>query len=281
VKPLSTPIPRKAPTVMRSQAYLVALSLVAIAGCDLPGQPNPADRPVPSDKVMEFAVLFQQNCAGCHGDDGKLGAAPPLHDPLFRAIVPEDELISILNKGRQKTLMPAFSKENGGTLTPAQIQVLVKEIKGIPYRIVEKKESGSVQFEVVAVSSGITPRWGLVAKPPADAPSYREPSASSTGNSPGNEKKGELVYARACAGCHGDHGQGIERESKTVRTINDAVFLALISNQALRRLAITGRPDLGMPTYAEARPANPAFVPLTDQEITDLVAMLASWREHK
>jgi cytochrome c oxidase cbb3-type subunit III len=278
---LPTPIALRAPSVMRSHSYLVALSLVALAGCDLPGRPNPADRPVPSDKVLEFSLLFQQNCAGCHGNDGKLGAAPPLNDPLFRAIVSEDDLVSILSKGRQKTLMPAFAKENGGSLTPEQIQVLVKEIKGIPYRIVEKKEFGSAKVEVVADASGITPRWGPVGKPPEDTPSYREPSASSIGNNPGEKKKGESVYARACAGCHGDHGQGIERERKTVRTINDPVFLALISNQALRRFAITGRTDLGMPTYAEARPADPAFVPLTDQEVTDLVAMLASWREDK
>jgi cytochrome c oxidase cbb3-type subunit 3 len=278
---LPTPIARRVFTVTRPQSYVVALALVALAGCDFPGRPNPADRPIPSDKVMEFTVLFQQNCAGCHGDDGKLGAAPPLNDPLFRAIVPEDELASILSKGRQKTLMPAFAKENGGSLTPEQIQVLVKEIKGIAYKIVEKKESGSVKIEGVADASGITPKWGLFGKPPEDAPSYREPSTSSVSNGLGNKQKGELVYARACAECHGDHGQGIERESKTVRTINDPVFLALISNQALRRLAITGRPDLGMPTYAEARPANPAFVPLTDQEITDLVALLASWREDK
>jgi hypothetical protein len=59
------------------------------------------------------------------------------------------------------------------------------------------------------------------------------------------------------------------------------VFLALTSNQALRRYAITGRPDLGMPGYAEARPGSADFVPLTDQEVTDLVALLASWRREK
>ena len=69
-----------------------------------------------------------------------------------------------------------------------------------------------------------------------------------------------------------------KRGGETARTINDPVFLALISNQALRRYAITGRPDLGMPGYADARPDTTHFVPLTDQEVTDLVALLASWR---
>ena len=66
-----------------------------------------------------------------------------------------------------------------------------------------------------------------------------------------------------------------------VRTIHEPAFLALTTNQVLRRYAITGRPDLGMPSYAKARPDNPNFVPLTDEDVTDLVALLASWRSEK
>jgi cytochrome c oxidase cbb3-type subunit 3 len=263
-----------------SPCHLVTLScLLLAAGCDLPGQPKPADRPVPADQVLEFAVLYRQNCAGCHGQGGKLGPAPPLNDPLFRAIVPEEELESIVKSGRIKTLMPAFARENGGVLTTAQIQVLVKEIKGIPYKIVEKQDAGVAKVEVVPDAGGIAPKWGAPAKPPTGVPSYREPSASSNGSGAGNKEKGAVVFARACAACHGSHGQG--QGSETVRTINDPVFLALTSNQALRRYTITGRPDLGMPSYAEARPGNPHFAPLTDQEVTDLVALLASWRGEK
>ena len=123
---------------------------------------------------------------------------------------------------------------------------------------------------------------GRPAKPPKGVPSYREPSASRNGGSTGNKEKGAAVFARACAACHGEPRAGHRKRSgETIRTINDPVFLALISNQALRRYAITGRPDLGMPSYAEARPDNPDFVPLTDQEVTDLVALLASWRGEK
>jgi cytochrome c oxidase subunit 3/cytochrome o ubiquinol oxidase subunit 3 len=264
------------------------LSLVLLAGCDLPGRPNPADRPVPADKVMDFSVLYQENCAGCHGQSGKLGPAPPLNDPLFRAIVPQEELEDILTKGRK--LMPAFAKENGGGLTAPQIQVLVKEIKGIPYKIVEKLERGVAKALVVPDAGGISPKWGMPEKPPQGVPSYREPSAcpvpslpggEGRGSGAGNKEKGAVVFARACAACHGSHGQGIAKGSEMARTINDPVFLALISNQALRRYAITGRPDLGMPNYAKARPGNPDFVPLTDQDVADLVALLDSWRREK
>src|SRR6185312_15196009 len=82
-----------------SPCHLVTLSLF-LMGCDLPGRPDPADRPVPADQVMDFGVLYGQNCAGCHGSDGKLGPAPPLNDPLFRAMVLEDEMEHIVTKGR-------------------------------------------------------------------------------------------------------------------------------------------------------------------------------------
>ena len=41
-------------------------------------KPKFADRPVPSDQVTNFDVLYKTHCAGCHGADGKLGPAPPV-----------------------------------------------------------------------------------------------------------------------------------------------------------------------------------------------------------
>jgi len=259
-----------------------------MAGCNLPGRPSLADRPVSPDQILEFGVLYGQNCAGCHGSDGELGPAPPLNDPLFRAIVPEKELQGILIKGRKKALMPAFAKENGGLLTEAQIQVLVMEIKGIPYKILKNDEGETTKVEIVPDAGGVSPKWGTPEMPPKGAPSYRVQTASSSGSGAADERgsrvlmgRGAVVFARACAACHGDHGQGIREEGELVRTIHEPAFLALTSNQVLRRYAITGRPDLGMPSYAKARPDNPNFVPLTDEEVTDLVALLASWRSEK
>jgi mono/diheme cytochrome c family protein len=262
-----------------SPALCLILSLCWLIGCDFPGRPDPADRPAPPEQSLEFAVLYGQNCAGCHGRDGKLGPAPPLNDALFRSIVPDVELQTVLTKGRKKSLMPAFAKENGGTLTEAQIRVLVMQIKGIPYKIVKGQEGEVAKVEVMPDAGGTVPTWGTPEEPRQGAPSYREPSASSNGSSSGDKKQGAAVFVRACAACHGDHGQGIQEEGVTVRTIHQPALLGLISNQTLRRYVITGRPDLGMPNYAQARPDNPSFAPLTDQEVADLVALLASWRK--
>jgi cytochrome c oxidase cbb3-type subunit 3 len=253
---------RRAKRLGVSPSLCLLVFLPLLTGCDLPGRPDPADRPVPADQVLDFGVLYRQNCAGCHGSDGKLGPAPPLNDPLFRAIIPQEELEGIITKGRKNTLMPAFAKDNGGTLTAAQIQVLVKEIKGV----------------------ALSPKWGPPGNPPKDVPSYRELFAVGGLSAPtrtGTKEKGAVVFARACAMCHGSKGQGIGQGNETVHAINDRVFLALISDQTLRRYVITGRPDLGMPNYAEGRPGSAHFVPLTDRDVSDLVALLTSWRGEK
>jgi cytochrome c oxidase cbb3-type subunit III len=52
-----------------------------------------------------------------------------------------------------------------------------------------------------------------------------------------------------------------------------------MSDHALRRLAITGRPDLGMPAYDGKDGRAPDFQPLTSAEIDDVVALLAYWRQ--
>ena len=173
--------------------------------------------------------------------------------------------------------MPAFSKENGGRLTTIQIQVLVHEIKGIPYRVVEAQ--GDLAAHVVADTGGVAPTWGSVAEPPAGVPAYRQPATAADGNVSGSSTAGALAFGRACAACHGSHGQGVVKESKTCRKINDAVALRLMSDQLLRRYAITGRPDVGMPNFGQSRERDVHFQPLTDQEITDLVALLEFWRQ--
>jgi cytochrome c oxidase cbb3-type subunit III len=246
---LSSASPPRLP-VSLSPCLLVFL---LAAGCDLPGRPNPADRPVPANQVKDFGALYGTYCAGCHGADGKLGPAPPLNDPTFLAIVPGSELLRVITDGRavspaQKSLMPAFAHDKGGPLTGAQVKVL---------------------------ADGIKNRWG----PPRSGalPAYVEPAGVQ-----GNKDAGARVFARACAACHGSQGQGeTDGEALSGGAINNQAFLSLISDQALRRIIITGRPDLGMPAYdgKEERPSD--FQALTSAEIDDLLALLRYWRQRK
>jgi mono/diheme cytochrome c family protein len=225
---------------------LVPLLAVLAVGCDLPGKPREADRPVPADQVKDFSALYATHCAGCHGADGKLGPAPPLNDPIFLAIVPDEELRRVISEGRsvtpaQKSLMPAFARDRGGPLTAAQVQVLAEGIKA---------------------------RWGGVA-PTGEPPPYLPPQET------GDKDRGAKVFALACSACHGDLGQGAEQAG----AVNDSTFLALISDQTLRRVVITGRGDLGMPVYSDPNWRSPEFKPLTSADVNDLVALLRYWRQ--
>jgi mono/diheme cytochrome c family protein len=249
---------------------LLPLLVTLAGGCNLPGQPNLADRPVPANQVMEFGALYGQNCAGCHGADGKLGPAPPLNDPIFLAIISDEDLVRVITKGRdvtpaQKSLMPAFGLST--PLTKAEKKVWAELKKEMHIDPEQQPPLTTDQIKVLA--EGIKIRWG----PPATVP--KEFTEAAVGG--GNKDKGHEVFKRACAGCHGSHGQGTKGDPP-VGAINDTAFLALISDLALRRYIITGRPDLGMPAYNGKDGRSPDFTPLTSAEINDLVALLAYWR---
>jgi len=263
--------------VTLSPCHLVTLSFL-LAGCSWPGKPDPADRPVPDNQVVKFASLYGQHCAGCHGADGKLGPAPPLNDPLFRAGIEEKELERVITSGRQGTPMPAFARAKGGPLTPAQIQVLICEIKGIAYKVVRKPDGEAGKAEVVRDAHGAAPKWGSPGTFPDGAPPLHVRADESRRSPTEYEQIRKSVFARACAVCHGDRGQGVEQDGRLRRTLNDPAFLTLISDQALRRYVITGRPDLGMPSYAGVRPGEPHFRHLDPQEVAELVALLTEWR---
>lgn len=230
---------------LRNPLRLALAVLPLVAGCEPPGKPNPADRPKMPDQVLAFDTLYKVNCAGCHGATGRLGPAPPLNDPLFVAIVSDAELETVIRDGRDGTPMPPFLRAQGGSLTAEQVKVIV---------------------------DGIRSHWQS-AEPPAQTP-----PAYALSTTAGSRERGAQVFARACAGCHGADGKGVERDGAVVDAINVPAFLALISDQAIRRIIITGRSDLGMPNYAQnvGRPQD--FQPLTAAEIDDLVALIAEWR---
>jgi mono/diheme cytochrome c family protein len=226
---------------------MVALACL-LTGCDFPGRPNPAARPARADEIVDFDLLFQRNCAGCHGAEGKFGPAPPLNDAIFLTIVPDAELLRVITEGRPGTPMAAFAHERGGPLTAAQVK---------------------------ALATGLKPRWKSRVGTDAPLPSYL-PQHDTKSESTESLAAGASTFDRACAVCHGDNGEG----TSSVGAINNPAFLGLISDQALRRLIITGRPDLGMPHFADGDARGPDYQPLSSAEIDQLVALLAAWRQN-
>lgn len=221
-----------------------SLCLVA-SGCNhIPGRPGPGPEVVRPDQVLDFATLYKQNCAACHGENGKNGASVSLANPVYVAFAGEDNIRQVIGHGIPGKLMPPFAKSSGGMLTDQQVSIIAQGIVQ--------------QWSNPATLAGQTP------------PPYR---ATLTGD----PEHGQQAYTAACARCHGATGEGAPGDPKTgegkLGSIVNPTYLALISDQELRSLTVAGRPDEGMPDWR-----SDSSQPLTDQQVTDIIAWLASKR---
>jgi cytochrome c oxidase cbb3-type subunit III len=198
---------------------MMALVLSALAGCDsLPGKPKESDLPLSPTQVKSFAALYAQNCAGCHGADGTLGAAYPMANPIYEALVDDTTMTRIVSHGVAGTAMPPFKQGEGGYLTADQIAILV---------------------------NGMRQRW-KTGEPPANMPAYASSGA-------GDPQRGAQVFAQSCTPCHGADGTGGTKGG----SVADPSYLMLVSDQALRTVVIAGRPDLGHPDWRGYPPGQP------------------------
>jgi mono/diheme cytochrome c family protein len=186
---------------------------------------------------MEFGPLFAENCAACHGAEGRGGAGIALANPIYLAIADDASIRKVIAKGVPGTAMPAFAQSAGGMLTDKQIDVIATQIRS---------------------------RWskpGILEG--ANSPSYATQST-------GDVTHGEAAYKTFCESCHGPSGRGGQKAS----AITDDSFLALVSDQELRTIVIAGRPELGAPDWRGNIPGKP----MTDREVSDVVAWLVSRR---
>jgi mono/diheme cytochrome c family protein len=210
---------------LKSLFAIVSLTAILLGGCGrLSGRPTQADLPLRPTNVTDFATLYSENCAGCHGADGKSGAAIAMNNPVYLALIDDASMRRVIAGGVSGTAMPPFAQSAGGSLTDRQIEIVI---------------------------AGMRKSWAGVADAAAGAPPY---SASGAGN----PNRGAQVYATECQSCHGPGGEG-----GRAGTIVDASYLALVSDQYLRTIVIAGRPELGHPDWkndAGGQPLTPEQV---------------------
>src|SRR5580693_4746874 len=126
------PGPGRGPAVNWRWPLLLA-SLAASTACGLhpaaPGQPAADSQSIPPAKVLDFALLYGRNCAGCHGQNGNGGAAIGLGDPTYLAIADDTVITRVTADGVPGTAMPAFAQRSGGMLTDDQIGAIVRGMR--------------------------------------------------------------------------------------------------------------------------------------------------------
>jgi cytochrome c oxidase cbb3-type subunit 3/ubiquinol-cytochrome c reductase cytochrome c subunit len=225
---------------------LACAAALAIAGCKAaPGKPGPDFETPRPEQVADFATLYGQNCAACHGERGKNGAAISLANPVYLAIAGAANIERITANGVPGTMMPLFARTKGGMLTDRQIAI---------------------------IAEGMEQNWGrsdaLAGQPP--------PTFAST--APGNPVQGQKTFTTFCARCHGADGTGGPAGNGVVTgSLTDPAYLALVSDQGLRSSILADQTEQGTHDWRSYLTA-PGSRPMTDQEIADTVAWLASHR---
>jgi cytochrome c oxidase cbb3-type subunit 3/ubiquinol-cytochrome c reductase cytochrome c subunit len=199
-------------SAQRIFAAVLGLAAPLLAGCDLPGRPQPGPEVPRPEAVTSFDTLYGENCAGCHGKTGENGAATDLANPEYEALIDDASLRDVIANGEKGTLMPGFSARRGGPLSDAQIDAIVQGMRA------RWKKENSLAGEI--------------------PPTYKVAHV-------GDAMNGESVYATTCARCHGTTTQ----HSGTGGSILDGSFLALINEQTVRTTVIAGRPDIGEPDW--------------------------------
>src|SRR5262245_17897483 len=106
-----------------------AVSFLVFTACNSPGRPTPQSQVIAPNRIMDFKILYAENCAGCHGRGGKGGAAISLSNPIFLAIAEDAAIRGTTANGVPGTPMPAFAQSAGGMLTNAQVDVIVSGIR--------------------------------------------------------------------------------------------------------------------------------------------------------
>ncbi len=215
---------------------------------------------------IPFAVLL---CVSCNGSPGRPGTDSAVVRP--NQIMDFDVLYAHNCRG-------CHGPSGNGGAAPALanpvflavaddasiLRTAANGVLGTPMPAFAESEGGMLTDKQIDVIVHGIRAW---AKPDILGGEIPPPYAA---DAPGDSQRGAVAYATYCASCHGADGKG----DKKARSIVDGSYLALVSDQNLRTTVIAGRPDLGSPDWRHDVPGHP----MSAQEVTDVVAWLASQR---
>ncbi|MBO6939370.1 MAG: c-type cytochrome [Deltaproteobacteria bacterium] len=178
-------------------------------------------------EYAEARQLYRTYCGLCHGDEGEGYAADDanaLNNQDFLVSVSNEFLRVAIAEGHPGTAMAAYHESRGGPLDDSEIDALIQLMRSW-------QEEDMVAVDDVVVN--------------------------------GDALRGAEVFARECARCHGDRGQG-----DSAISLNHPVYLRTASDGQIRYAIAKGRRGTPMPAFEGE---------LSEQSIDDLVALIRSW----
>jgi mono/diheme cytochrome c family protein len=219
---------------------VVAYLLAACAGPATP-QPTPTSTPLPTNpadttRLERGGLVFQENCAVCHGADGQ-GRVGATLSKDWGGIRPDLPIKSIIVNGVPGSAMPAWAQTGGGPLTTEQIDDVV-------YYILSWQTAGVPDLQ---------PRPTFTPRPPiATLPSVE-----------GDPNRGALLFAENCQMCHGADGQGRVGASLA------KAWGSIRPDLAVKQIITNGIPGSAMPAWEQTKGG-----PLSEKEINDLTSFI-------
>jgi len=174
----------------------------------------------------EGQLLYGENCAACHGQNGAGGIGPALNSKPLLTLATDEALFNLTRTGIPGTIMPAWGQSFGGPFTDEQVSQLITFIR----------------------------RWEPDAPEPVITVVLPDPA------------RGAVIYLETCRICHGENGEG----STIAPALNDLERLEKLDDAWYRQTIARGRPARGMPTWGTV---------LSPDEISDVIALIAAWRE--
>jgi len=229
-------------------ATVLILATLFIAWLREPNRQVEAATEIQTIAIIEATDLYAENCVVCHGASGEgVGVYPSLS---AASTMDTETLFKTIERGRFNTQMAAFSVNEGGIFTDAQIDNFVTLIQNANWR----------QVSLRVDELGLTPPQMIVAPIP-------EETLLQVSSLPNGDllSSGLTLYGENCTSCHGINGEGT-----TLAPALNTPELRATDGFELARIIEQGVPGTLMAGWNNA---------LDDVQVGSLVTFLQRWDE--
>ncbi len=221
--------------------------------------------------TQRAALLFNLQCATCHGPTGRGALGPALYPSAFITEAAITDIAQIIIAGRTSRGMPSFSgyvSEEEAANMAEFLKLLQREgPAGIEETRRRLLESGVEAPGPPGTTTTTGPSAGQTTTTSAPAGQTTTTASPGTTTAPGGEliSTGQQVFSQNCATCHGQEGTG----GGIGPVLQGNQFIQQATDDDLRQLIEQGRAGTPMPPFAGR---------LTDEQITAAIALLRSWQ---